>query len=78
MKWLLFETEDLVVIMPEKDKKPHGKKLTESRYDINTMVCECNPTIMVGEVNETIQGFLLEVPYDKPIITHKRFKATKE
>jgi hypothetical protein len=78
MKWLVFETDNLIVIIPNKDKRPHGKKLSESRYDIDTMVCECNPTVEVGELQETIKDFFFEVSYEKPIVTHNEFGILKK
>lgn len=44
-EWLVIEGSDCVIVFPEHDSGPHGEKINDEEYDINTILCECRPTI---------------------------------
>lgn len=47
--WHTIESEEYIIIMPDNDIKPHGERVTDEKYDINTILCACRPEIQYEE-----------------------------
>ena len=45
MSWSVIEESGLIIIVPNDDIKPHGKKINNKKYDLLTLFCTCNPEV---------------------------------
>lgn len=58
-KWIVLYAEDMVIIFPDSDCKPHGKKISKFKYDIQFISCGCNPDV--------------KWEHNIPLVTHNSF-----
>lgn len=63
-QWLVEETDDFMIVIPEIDARPHGIKVSETEYDASGTECDCSPKVMAGTADAL---------YEKPIVIHSSF-----
>lgn len=66
-KWQILEQDDYVVIIPNTDTRPHGTRISDTRYEL-TLECACRPKIMAGQKGKI---------FAKPIVLHNSFQDTE-
>lgn len=75
--WSLIETDDYIVVIPETDSKPHGRKISEVDYDVRGLECTCGLILTTGEMRR-IGGRVISSQYPKPILVHNSFSDNEE
>lgn len=67
MKWLTFDDDTCVIVMPDTDIRPHGipKRRGQKNVELAYMNCPCKPKMSTGDS---------EGPYDRPMIVHNSFE----
>ncbi len=43
--WNTIETDRYVVCLPNNDSKPHGERISDLTYNLDTLLCLCKPEI---------------------------------
>lgn len=63
-KWLTFEDDLFIIVVPETDIKPHGFPVA-GNAELASTDCPCRPKIVAGK-NETV--------FRKPMLIHHSFE----
>ena len=71
-KWLVLESDHYVIVFPNNEPKPHGKRISDTEYNLDTLECTCGATLQTGEVSK-VDDMILENYYKKPIVIHNSF-----
>lgn len=70
--WLVLETETLVIVYPDHDTEPHGRRVNDKTYDLDTALCTCNPRVTSAAKYDLGDGVQV-VTYDRPLVVHNAF-----
>lgn len=68
--WLSLESDNYTIIYPDLDSGPHGKKVTEVKYDLDVAECACKPLVYFQSVDKLDEEHELVTTFDKAFVVH--------